>query len=164
MVQVSNRSLAPRAPALARSRRARRTLIHVARFLPTHTYVDSRRRFAKVHTDSHTFATDSRMDSRAFATHSRADSPGFPQIPQDSPGFPKDLRGFADLPKIPRIRADIRRFAKVRNGYTPIRGWIYTHSRKFADGYTPIRTRSTAISHHSSARGPCLSRESFKCA
>jgi hypothetical protein len=97
------------------------------------------------------FATDPQGFTR-IREDSRMDSQGFPKIPQDSPGFPKDLRGFADLPKIHRIRADIRRFAKFRNGYTPIRGWIYADSRKFADGYTPIGTRFTAISHHSPAR------------
>ena len=84
------------------------------------------------------------MDSCAFATHSRADSPGFSKIPQDSPRFREDLRRFADFPKFSR---NMRRFAKVRHGYTPIRGWIYADSRKFADGYTPICTRFTAISH-----------------
>ena len=44
-------------------------------------------------------------------------------------------------------------------GYTPNRRFakdssqrIYADLRKFADGYTPIRTRFTAISHHSPAQ------------
>ena len=127
---------------------------------PSCTHTRIRGGFTKVHTDSHAFATDSRMDSRAFTTHSRADSSRFTKIPQDSPGFSKDLRRFADLPKFTRILRDIRRFAKVRNGYTPIRGWIYADLQSsrmdIADGYSSrmdVQRRGAS----EELRGRCMS-------
>ena len=100
--------------------------------------------FAKVHTDSHGFATDSRMDSRAFATHSQADSPGFPRIPQDSPGFPRipegftRIRGFAQNSQdsrgcTPICRCSLDMSADSRmdlRGFAKVRGWIYADSHK----------------------------------
>ena len=102
--------------------------------------------FAKVRTDSHRFAMDSRWIRGWIHADSRMGSPGFPKIPQDSPGFPRIPQDSPGFPMNNRTFADsriIRTFAWIRESsrrVPPIRGRIHTDSQGFAKVHEQIRT------------------------